>query len=50
MDIFSVLFSVLFLCFCSESFERYSEFASDTGKISLISALDILVKSCRFCS
>ena len=42
-------FSVCFSCASAQSrFERYSGFASATAKMSLISALDILMKSCRF--
>ena len=48
MDMFNVLFGVLFLCFCSESVRKVLGFASATKKMSLISALDILMKSCRF--
>ena len=48
MDMFNVLFSVLFLCSAQSRFERYSGFASATRKMSLISAPDILMKSCSF--
>ena len=42
-------FSVCFSCASAQSwFERFSGFASATGKMSLISALEILMKSCRF--
>ena len=44
---FKGLLSVLFLCVCSESVRKVLRFASATGKMSLFSALDILVKSCR---
>ena len=38
-----------FSCASAQSqFERFSGFASATGKMSLISALSILMKSCRF--
>ena len=38
------------LHFFSGSFKRSQGTVSATGKMSLISALDILMKSCRFCS
>ena len=42
-------FSVCFSCaFAQSRFERYPGSASATGKMSLISALDILMKSCKF--
>ena len=42
-------FSVCFSCASVRSrLERLSGFASATGKMSLISALSILMKSCRF--
>ena len=42
-------FSVCFSCASAQSrFERFSAFASATGKMSLISALWILMKSCKF--
>ena len=41
-------FSVCYSCASAQSrFERYSGFASATGKMSLITALDILMKFCR---
>ena len=42
-------FSVCFSCASAQSrFERFSGFASATRKMSLISALETLMKSCRF--
>ena len=42
-------FSVCFFCASAQSrFERFSGFASATGKMNLISALQTLMKSCRF--
>ena len=50
VDMMNLLLS--FLC-CTSSqgrFKRSQGTASATGKMSLIYALDILMKSCRFCS
>ena len=45
----SMCFSVCFSCASAQSrFERLSGFTTATGKMSLISALDTLMKSCRF--
>ena len=45
---FNVLFSVLFLCSCSESVGKVLRVCPCYQKDVLVSALDILMKSCRF--
>ena len=48
VDVMNLLLS--FVCFISSQgrFKRSQGTASATGKMSLINALDILMKSCRF--
>ena len=43
-----ILFAGLGLCTSQSRFERFSTVASATRKMSLIRALNVLMKSCRF--
>ena len=50
VDMMNLLLSFVCCTSSQDRFKRSQETVSATGKLSLIYALDILMKSCRFCS
>ena len=50
VDMVNLLLSFVCCTFSQGRFKRSQGTVSATGKMSLIYALDILMKSCRFCS